>query len=72
MKESIEPCHQSSNMESLETVDLTTRVQPRITDELPAPHSWICQRPMLRLHVPDHEGNLKAFQSRWVKGEVNN
>ncbi|XP_028390923.1 uncharacterized protein LOC114515808 isoform X2 [Dendronephthya gigantea] len=49
--------------------DINVRVAPRISDEIPAPHSWICRRPMLRLHDPHHEGNLLAFQSRWEKGE---
>ena len=50
--------------------NVIARVEARITDEIPAPHSWICCRPMLRLHYTHHEGNLKAFQSRWEKGEV--
>ena len=50
--------------------DISTRVEARITDEIPAPHSWICRRPMLRLHQSHHDGNLVAFQSRWEKGEV--
>jgi hypothetical protein len=50
--------------------DIIARVEARTTDEVPAPHSWICRRPMLRLHNAHHEGNLMAFQSRWQKGEV--
>jgi hypothetical protein len=50
--------------------DIIGRVEARITDEIPAPHSFICRRPMLRLHAAQHEKNLLAFQSRWQKGEV--
>ena len=50
--------------------NISARVEARITDDIPAPHSWICRRPMLRLHSTHHEGNLEAFQSRWEKGEV--
>jgi hypothetical protein len=51
-------------------VDIIARVEARTSEEIPAPHSWICRRPMLRLHAAHHEGNLVAFQSRWLKGEV--
>ena len=50
--------------------NISARVEARITDDIPAPHSWICRRPMLRLHSTHHEGNLEAFQSRWEEGEV--
>ena len=34
------------------------------------PHSWLCDGRLLRLHDPRAPGNLKAFESRWKKGEV--
>ena len=34
------------------------------------PHSWLCDGRLLRLHDPRAPGNIKAFESRWKKGEV--
>ena len=34
------------------------------------PHSWLCDGRLLRLHDPRAPGNMKAFESRWKKGEV--
>ena len=34
------------------------------------PHSWLCDGRLLRLHDPKAPGNIKAFESRWKKGEV--
>lgn len=61
---------ETSAMTEASHEDIIARVEARTTDEVPAPHSWICRRPMLRLHNAHHEGNLMAFQSRWQKGEV--
>ncbi|XP_078359061.1 uncharacterized protein LOC144643626 isoform X2 [Oculina patagonica] len=33
------------------------------------PHSWLCDGRLLRLHDPRAPGNVKAFESRWKKGE---
>lgn len=33
------------------------------------PHSWLCDGRLLRLHDPRAPGNMKAFESRWKKGE---
>lgn len=65
-----EPSVMSSESSVVFDENISARVEARITDDIPAPHSWICRRPMLRLHCTHHEGNLKAFQSRWEKGEV--
>ena len=35
-----------------------------------APHSWLCEGRLLRLHDPRSPGNMKAFEQRWKKGEV--
>ena len=35
-----------------------------------APHSWLCNGRLLRLHDPRSPGNMKAFEQRWTKGEV--
>lgn len=43
---------------------------PQTTDTHPAPHSWFCDARLLRLHEPHNEGNLKAFQQNWTKGQV--
>ena len=61
---------ETSAMTDTSQAEIIARVEARTTDEIPAPHSWICRRPMLRLHSAHHEGNLVAFQSRWQKGEV--
>lgn len=66
----VETSEMTGDLSAMTVEDVNARVAPRITDEIPAPHSWICRRPMLRLHDPHHEGNLLAFQSRWEKGEV--
>lgn len=50
--------------------DNVANVEATISENISAPHSWICRRPMLRLHAADHVGNLLAFQGRWLKGEV--
>jgi len=34
-----------------------------------APHSWLCEGRLLRLHDPRSPGNMKAFEQRWKKGE---
>lgn len=34
------------------------------------PHSWLCDGRLLRLHDPRAPGNIRAFESRWKKGEV--
>ncbi|ESO96842.1 hypothetical protein LOTGIDRAFT_214375 [Lottia gigantea] len=33
------------------------------------PHSWLCDGKLLRLHDPQHKGNLKIFQDQWRRGQ---
>ena len=35
-----------------------------------APHALLCDGSMLQLLNPTHPDNVKAFNSRWIKGEV--
>ena len=35
-----------------------------------APHALLCDGSMLQLLNPTHPDNIKAFNSRWIKGEV--
>lgn len=46
-------------------------VAPVLDSPEAVPHSWLCDGRLLRLHDPRHPGNLKAFEARWKKGEVN-
>ena len=34
------------------------------------PHSWLQDGRLLRLHDPQHKGNLDIFQGQWTRGEV--
>ncbi|EDO40345.1 predicted protein [Nematostella vectensis] len=43
--------------------------EPVITDEYPAPHSFLCDGRLLRLHEPHHHGNVKCFEKRWIEGK---
>ncbi|XP_074643644.1 uncharacterized protein LOC141900577 isoform X2 [Tubulanus polymorphus] len=33
------------------------------------PHSWLCDGRLLRLHDPQHKGNVKLFQQQWKQGQ---
>lgn len=46
--------------------------QPSLSEEqYPAPHSFMCNKRLLRLHEPHHPGNQEAFAKRWIEGKVN-
>ena len=35
-----------------------------------APHALLCNGTLLQLLNPTHQDNIKAFNARWIKGEV--
>jgi len=55
---------------TMETRDQSQLDLPIYTEEYPAPHSFLCNGRLLRLHEPHHPGNQKAFAKRWIEGKV--
>lgn len=55
---------------TMETRDQSQLDLPISTEEYPAPHSFLCNGRLLRLHEPHHPGNQDAFAKRWIEGKV--
>lgn len=67
------PSEPTSAESSVEVRQRTESLMPDSSDAdacSDVPHSWLCDGRLLRLHDPRAPGNIKAFESRWKKGEV--
>lgn len=70
------PVATPSESTSAESCDEVRQATPPVPDHsdtdacTDAPHSWLCDGRLLRLHDPRAPGNVKAFELRWKKGEV--
>lgn len=63
---------ESTSAESSDELRPSTPLVPDHADmdtNTDAPHSWLCNGRLLRLHDPRSPGNMKAFEQRWTKGE---
>ncbi|KAK3723792.1 hypothetical protein QZH41_007105 [Actinostola sp. cb2023] len=57
---------------TMDTSSIRDQPQPDMlitNDEYPAPHSFMCNGRLLRLHEPHHPGNREAFAKRWIEGK---